>query len=334
MSTSKDFTRTTTSNEVVKAYADSVKGRTFLITGAGKQSLGGETAIALARDASPAQLILPGRSINTIGPVIDEIKAINKNVKVYYVPLDLSDPSSTRSAAEEILNNPEIAKIDVVINCAGVMGAPYTQTAYKDKDGKPLELQFSVNHLGHFLFTSIIFEKVRKAAPGARIVNVTSFGHRFSGVQFDNLGFSAGTKYDTVDAYGQSKTANILMARYLADNIPSEEIATFSVHPGGILETRLARHESDTGFVAQALERIKQMPDVDLDPLQHLKNIPQGASTILVAALDPSIQSQSGAYLDDCQIGTAAEYAQNKENSEKLWKLSEEIVGQKFPVSA
>lgn len=96
------------------------------------------------------------------------------------------------------------------------------------------------------------------------------------------------------------------------------------------------------------------MPDVDLDPLQHLKNIPQGASTILVAALDPSIQceskhdiikqeleeylmfdlAQSGAYLDDCQIGTAAEYAQNKEISEKLWKLSEEIVGQKFPVSA
>ena len=96
------------------------------------------------------------------------------------------------------------------------------------------------------------------------------------------------------------------------------------------------------------------VPDVDIDILQHLKNIPQGASTILVAALDPSIQckskhdimeqeleecltvdlAQSGAYLDDCQIGTAAEYAQNKENSEKLWKLTEEIVGQKFPVSA
>ncbi|KAL1885397.1 hypothetical protein Plec18167_000890 [Paecilomyces lecythidis] len=334
MSAGKAFTWTTTSDEVVKAYADSVKGRTFLVTGAGTQSLGGETAISLARNASPAQLILPGRSLNTLSPVIDEIKAINKNVKVYYVPLDLSDPSSTRRAAEEILNNPEIEKIDVVINCAGVMGTPYIQTAYKDKDGKPLELQFSVNHLGHFLFTSIIFPKVRKAAPGARIVNVTSFGHRFTAVKFDDLGFSAGAKYDTIDAYGQSKTANILMARYLADNIPSKEIASFAVHPGGIMETRLARFESDTGFVQDAIERIQKMPDVNYDVLQQLKNIPQGASTILVAALDPSIEAQSGAYLDDCQIGTAAEYAQNKENSEKLWKLSEEIVGQKFPISA
>ncbi|GAD95129.1 retinol dehydrogenase 13 [Paecilomyces variotii No. 5] len=333
MSAGNSFTWTTTSDEVVKAYADSVKGRTFLVTGAGAQSLGGEAAIALARNASPAQLILPGRSLNTLSPVIDEIKAINKDVKVYYVPLDLGDPSSTRRAAEDILNNPEIEKIDVVINCAGVMGTPYTQTAYKDKDGKPLELQFSVNHLGHFLFTSIIFQKVRKAAPGARIVNVTSSGHNFSGIKFDDLGFSAGAKYDVIDAYGQSKTANILMARYLADNIPSKEIASFAVHPGGILETRLARFQAETGFIQQAVERMKNMPNVDPDPMQHLKTIPQGASTILVAALDPSIEAQSGAYLDDCQIGTAAEYAQNKESSEKLWKLSEEIVGQKFSVS-
>jgi len=173
---------------------------TVLITGASANSIGAETAITLARHGSPAQIILPGRSQSKIDPVIATIKDLNPEVKVKFVPLDLSSPSSVRAAAAQILSDPEVEKIDVLINCAGVMVCPYTAVPeFKDKQGRPLERQFATNHVGHFLFTNLLLEKVRKAAPGARIVNVSSSGHRLGGIRWDDVGFEVRLPMECTD---------------------------------------------------------------------------------------------------------------------------------------
>jgi NAD(P)-dependent dehydrogenase (short-subunit alcohol dehydrogenase family) len=117
------------------------------------------------------------------------MKAINPSVRVIFVAMDLQSPSSVQKAAQEINSNPEIPKIDVLINCAGIMVCPYKATEWKAPDGSPLEAQLGTNHMGHFLLTTLLLDKIQKAAPGARIVNVASSGHRFGGMRFEDPGF-------------------------------------------------------------------------------------------------------------------------------------------------
>ena len=138
-----------------------------LITGPSLGGIGAEAALSIA-DGEPMQLILAGRSEAKIKPVIDQIKAINPKVDVLFVPLDLSDNTSVRRAAEVINNNIEV--LDVLINNAGVMAIKdYT----KSVDG--YEMHFASNHLGHFLLTNLLMSKI-VAAKGI-IVNISSTGY-------------------------------------------------------------------------------------------------------------------------------------------------------------
>lgn len=197
-------------------------------------------------------LILPGRTYSRIEPVINKINSINPTVKTLFIALDLSNPFSVQNAANAILSSPEIEHIDVLINCAGVMIPPYTETAWlAANSGEPLELQLGTNHFGHFLLTKAILPKIRKAAPGARIISVSSSGHRFSDIRYHDPNFGNGDRYDEWTAYGQSKTANILMAVYLSHNIPKEEIASLSLHPGSVassLQLHLTSDLAKEGF--------------------------------------------------------------------------------------
>lgn len=134
-------------------------------------------------------LILPGRSRSRIEPVIKEINAINPSVISVFIEMDLASPSSVQNAAQQILAHPGIDHIDVLINCAGVMVCPYQPTEWRAPNGDSIELMLGTNHMGHFLFTKLLLGKIRKAAPGARIVNVSSSGHRFGDVRYDDPGF-------------------------------------------------------------------------------------------------------------------------------------------------
>jgi NAD(P)-dependent dehydrogenase (short-subunit alcohol dehydrogenase family) len=180
-------------------------------------------------------LILPGRTYSRIEPVIKKINAVNPTVKTMFVELDLSSPVSVQKAANSILNSPEIDRIDVLINCAGIMIPPYTETAWLAAEtGEPIELQLGTNYFGHLLLTKTILPKIKNAAPGARIVAVSSSAHRFGDIQYGDVNFGNGKTYDQWAAYGQSKTANVLMAKYLAHTIPPQEVACFSLHPGSV----------------------------------------------------------------------------------------------------
>ncbi|CAG8922800.1 unnamed protein product [Penicillium salamii] len=244
-----------TGNEVVAEYAEKIKGRVFLITGPSDGGIGAETALCLASQ-SPSTLILAGRNKAKIQPIIDKITQLSPDVKSIFVELDLSSQTWVRSAAAEI--NAQVEHIDVLINNAAIMACPFSQT----EDN--LEIQFGTNFIGPFLFTGLLLPKIRAAGPGARIVNVSSSAHRFEGIRFEDLDFGGGSGYDTWKAYGQSKTALILMAIQIANKIPRKEVSAFSVHPG-ILDYEVTDR----------------------------KTLQQGCSTSLIAALDPSLTGKS-----------------------------------------
>ena len=151
-----------------------------LITGPSDGGIGAETATCLAA-GSPELLVLAGRSLGKIQPVIDRITAINPEVRTKFINLDLNSLASVREAASSI--NANVEKIDVLINNAAVMACPFSKTV------NGIECQFGINHIGHFLLTNLIMPKILAAGPGARIVNLSSSAHRMADVNLDDYNF-------------------------------------------------------------------------------------------------------------------------------------------------
>lgn len=180
------FTSQTRGEDVCEAFPSRIQGRTFLVTGTSANGLGAKFATMLAKH-SPAQIILVSRSKSKVDPVVDEIKSSNSSISVKFVPCELSDQDSVRSAAETILSDSEIEKIDVVVNNAGLMAMLEYQV-----DNRGNEMQLSANHIGHFLLTNLIMPKILAAGAGARIINLTSHGHRIGPFRFNDPKFSDG----------------------------------------------------------------------------------------------------------------------------------------------
>lgn len=197
------FNAQTTGDEVVEAFASSVASKTsqfpclhtlsspflslhftnetlVLITGPSEHGLGAQTALSLAV-GKPRRLILVGRNLTKIQPVIDEINSISSSTEVIFEELDLTNLSSVKKAAKGI--NGKIEKLDILVNNAGVMAVKDYE---KSVDG--IEMQFAANHIGHFLLTNLLMDKIF-AAEGARIVNVSSGGYVSSGVGFEDWNF-------------------------------------------------------------------------------------------------------------------------------------------------
>ncbi|KZF19590.1 short-chain dehydrogenase [Xylona heveae TC161] len=317
----QEFKETTTVDEVADAFAEHIKGKTVLITGINKTGLGGEAARAIARK-QPSLIILAGRTTSKLREVEEEIRALAPSVKTRLLELDLNSQKHVRQAAAEVNKYPE--PIEVLINNAGVMFPPYQLS----DDG--IESTFAIDHIGHFLFTNLIMPRIVAAGPGARIINISSRGHQFSDVFFDDWNFNDGKSYDKMKAYGQAKTANILFSRSLAQKLKRKGILSFSVHPGKILHTELGRFMSKEMLVAWGI--IDKDGNLLETPGMMNKTLAQGAATHLVAGFDPSIVDRSGEYLQDCHIETddISPYAKSEEGAERLWKLSEKLVGQKF----
>jgi NAD(P)-dependent dehydrogenase (short-subunit alcohol dehydrogenase family) len=216
-----------------RIYRHTTNRFTVVITGPSAGGIGAQTAIFIAQ-GKPAELLLLGRSEPKAAPVIEEIKTISPSTTVKFVTIDLASFASIKAAAVEI--NKTVNKIDVLINNAGIMAiADYTLTA----DG--LESQFGSNYIGHFLLTNFLLPKIEAAGVGARIVSLTSHGHKISEMRFNDYNFENGTTYDSWIAYGQSKTAIILWSTYLAEKLAPKGISAFAVHPGQIV-TNLGNH--------------------------------------------------------------------------------------------
>ncbi|WP_100260367.1 SDR family NAD(P)-dependent oxidoreductase [Qipengyuania seohaensis] len=300
-----------------------LSGRTALVTG-GYSGLGQETARAMA--AKGAHIILSGRDATKLSAAADAI-AEQTGAKVDTLKCDLASLDSIRKAAAEA--NERFEKIDLLINNAGVMACDQAKTA----DG--FEMQFGTNHVGHFLLTNLLVPLLEKG-DRPRIVNLSSRGHHIAPVDFDDLHFEK-REYDKWVSYGQSKTANVLFAVGLEKRLGDKGIHAYSLHPGGIM-TNLGRHMSDQDM-ADLMERIRKNAEQSGETPEPFKTIPQGAATTCWAATADELEGNGGLYCENCHVadqddestgGGVRSYAIDPEKADRLWSMSEEMVGESF----
>jgi NAD(P)-dependent dehydrogenase (short-subunit alcohol dehydrogenase family) len=293
-------------------------GRVVLVTGA-SGGLGAEAARALA--GKGASVTLAVRDVGKGREVAESIRASHANADVDVMALDLASPASIRRfAAEYLARRP---KLHVLVNNAGVMACPLARTP------AGWEMQFATNHLGHFLLTGLLVPALRAGAP-ARVVSVSSRGHRLSPVVFDDIHYER-RPYDKWQAYGQSKTANVLFAVELDRRLVSAGVRANALHPGAIM-TDLARHLSQQDIA----DLMARTPGGGL----QFKTVPAGAATTVWAATAPELADRGGLYLEDCQIGVPTEgeeqltgyqrYAVDPVAARRLWAASEAMVGETF----
>jgi NAD(P)-dependent dehydrogenase (short-subunit alcohol dehydrogenase family) len=310
-----------TGDEVVAAFKDSVQGKTIVITGPSKGGIGAETAVSLAK-ASPALLILAGRSESKAAAVISQITEISSDVNVQFINVDLGSQKSVRKAAAEI--NAITTKIDLLINNAAIMACPYAKT----EDG--IESQFGTNHIGHFLLTALLVDKILAAGAGSRIINVSSSAIQGT-IRYDDYNFQDGAAYNPWLGYGQAKISNVVFSRALARKLKSRGIFSFSLHPGSIRSGLQVHMNSAPGGREAAIAKAKAATEKAGNEfvLESEKTLQQGCATTLVAALDPSIEPQSGSYLWNSDVRDEQPWTA-EEDQEKLWALSERLTGVKF----
>jgi len=307
----------TTTDEVLEGI--DLTGKLALVTG-GSSGLGQETARALA--SKGARVVLTARDVPKGEAVAKEIRASTGNRDVEVEELELGSLASIRACGERVLARHP--RLDLLINNAGVMACPLAHTA----DG--FEMQLGTNHLGHFVMTGLLVPALRKAAP-SRIVSVSSRGHHMSPVDFDDPFFER-RAYHKWLSYGQSKTANVLFAVGLERRLGPQGVHANALHPGGII-TELARHmvPEDFEFLRSRAPAGGQF---------HFKTIPAGAATSVFAATAPELEGRGGLYLEDCHVAGINDaenaldgvksYALDPQNAERLWTLSERLVGQQF----
>ncbi|KAJ9655523.1 hypothetical protein H2198_005614 [Neophaeococcomyces mojaviensis] len=309
----------TTSDEAATALSSYIQGRTVIITGVTEGSLGADIARALAPHM-PAILILASRSKEKIMKVVNRIQ-FSSETKVQVLELDLASLASVRAAAEKILD--WTTSVDAIMETAGVMAVPdFTKT----EDG--VEMQFAVNHLGHFLLTNLIMPRLLASQTGGRVVPFTSAGHKQAVLNLEDVNFKNGEYYNKWWAYGSSKGCNILFALGLDQRFGNRGLRSFAVDPGVIVGTGLSRNVEKTEFIELGWLN----PDGSAPAGFIQKSAAQGAATGIVAAFDPALADQKGSVMEGGTVnnGMAAPYALERSNIDKLWELSEELVDQHF----
>ena len=272
-------------------------GKTFVITGA-NTGIGRVTATRLAQAGAEVWLLC--RSRERASEVLEEIER-ETGRPARFAKLDLCDLSSVRECAAEILATE--TPIHGLINNAGMAGRGGVT-----RDG--FELLFGINHLGHFLLTRLLLERILASAP-ARIVNVASKEHgRCKAVDWSAFRSRSRT-LTTLDEYAASKLANILFTRELARRLDGESVTTYALHPG---------------VVASDIWRSVPWPIRPLMKLRMVSN-EEGARTTLLCATAPSLASHSGRYYDRCRERSPSPLALDDELARELWERSSEWVG-------
>jgi NAD(P)-dependent dehydrogenase (short-subunit alcohol dehydrogenase family) len=315
----------TSTTEDVLAGKD-LSGKRVLVTGV-SAGLGVETARALV--AHGAHVVGAARDIAKAERATSAIHAETANGGGFeLVELDLASLASVRACADTL--NADGRPFDAVIANAGVMRTPFGHTA------EGFETQFGTNHLGHFVLVNRIAALI---APGGRLVNVASSGHRYSDVDLDDPNFER-TPYDPMIAYGRSKTANILFAVEFDRRHRTRGVRATAVHPGGI-KTELGRH-MEPDELDKVVAQINAQLAADGQPPFQWKTIPQGAATSVWAAFVAPAENVGGRYCENCQVAQIVEglvnpvspgvrpYALDPKRAKALWARSEEMVGERF----
>ena len=290
------FGRDSTAEEVTSGM--DLTGQTALVTGS-NSGIGYETARVLALRG--AHVMCAARSQEKSEATCESIGGdVSPSV------FDLAEFDTIVSACDAIKSTGR--SIDMLICNAGIMELPELQQV------NGIERQFVVNHLGHFILVNHLLEQVN-AAPQGRIVNVSSGRATAAtpegGIMFDNLSGEDG--YDPLEAYGQSKLANVLFTLELAERLAGTNATANAIRPG-VIPTNLGRHMPRWKVIA--LETVGKI---------FTKTIPQGAATTVYVATAPALSDTSGYFFEDCNPIRAGGYTEDREMAARLWAVSEEL---------
>jgi NAD(P)-dependent dehydrogenase (short-subunit alcohol dehydrogenase family) len=282
-----------------------MEGRTVVITG-GNSGVGMATAVALA--GAGAHTVITARSRQRGEQAVRDIRRASGSDRVDLVVFDLADLSSVRDGASELLDR--YGEIHVLVNNAGLVLSERTVTV----DG--FESTFAINHLGPFLLTQLLTDRLTASAP-ARIVNVASTAHQGArhGLDFDDL--QSTSHYRGMRAYGRSKLANILFTRELARRLASSGVTANALHPGTVA-TGFARDDDARGFLAFGVRLIKPF----------ILTPEKGARTSVYLASSPEVADVTGEYFVKCRPKIPSVAARNDAAAVLLWSVSEELVAQ------
>ena len=284
-----------------------LNNKTIVISGA-TNGIGKAAAIELSKE-NP-KLLFTYRNQSLADELLAEIKDISPNTQVQSVYCDFSDQDSIKKCTNEI--NDLCANIDVLINNAGVVNTSYHET------GEGIENTFAVNHLGYFLFTNLLLQKL-KGHDETRIVNVSSAAHSFvKEMQWEDINFKNNFGQG-LRSYGQSKLANLLFTRYLAIKLSTDNISVNAIHPGGV----------NTSLGSQNKAWYSKPLRLMLRPF--FRSPLKGAESIIYLATKQD-DGVTGEYFVDSKIAKSSTYSKNLEEAHKLWDLSEKLVGQTFDI--
>jgi NAD(P)-dependent dehydrogenase (short-subunit alcohol dehydrogenase family) len=282
-----------------------MQGKTVVITG-GNSGIGLETAEALA--GIGARVIVTARNADKgRAAVAGIVQRLGGHAQVQLVVFDLADLSSVRRGADEILE--QAPRVDVLVNNAGLVLSERHETV----DG--FEATFATNHLGPFLLTNLLLDRLRASAP-SRIVNVASTAHNSArkGIPFDDL--QSTKRYRGMRVYAESKLANILFTLELARRLAGTGVTANSLHPGTV-RTGYGADGDARGLLAFG---IKISQPFFLSPAQ-------GARTSIYLASSPAVEGVTGEYFVKCKPAKPRPWALDAEAAEQLWQVSEELVG-------
>jgi NAD(P)-dependent dehydrogenase (short-subunit alcohol dehydrogenase family) len=318
---SNTFGATSTTDQVLEGV--NLRGKRVLVTGV-SAGLGVETARALASHG--AEVVGAARDLSKAQNATQQVRAqaaIGGSLSI--IQLDLASLASVRRCADGLLTAGK--PFDLIIANAGVMACPKGTTA----DG--FETQFGTNHLGHFVLVNRIASLLKS---GARLVNLSSAGHRYSDVDLEDPNFEH-SQYAEFVAYGRSKTANVLFAVEFDRRHKARGVRATAVHPGAI-ETELGRYM--TAEVRDNLIANINASQPKGAPPFSWKSIPQGAATSVWAACVADAEAVGGRYCEDCHVaeivsttgirGGVQPYALDPKRAQALWQKSEQLVGERF----
>ncbi|MFD4527592.1 oxidoreductase [Streptomyces sp. NPDC058470] len=318
------FDAASTAEDVIKGI--DLTGKVAVVTG-GYSGIGLETTRVLR--SAGAEVVVPARDTDRARAALKEVDGVEVET------MDLLDPASIDAFAECFLASGR--PLHILVNSAGIMATPLM------RDARGYEAQFATNHLGHFQLVARLRPALRRAG-GARVVSVSSWGHRFSPVVFDDPHFER-REYDRWAAYGQSKTANILFAVGLDARAKADGVRAFSLHPGSIVATGLKKYLAEEDLKAVGVLDDDGQPV--LDPERQLKTVEQGAATSVWCATSPLLDSLGGLYCENSDVAPPMSleeghdwtlmnrswkagvlpYAVDPEAADRLWELSERLIG-------
>ena len=315
------FNATSTTNDVINGI--NLTGKIAIITG-GYTGIGLETTKTLA--AAGATVIVPARSIDKAKENLQGIA----NVEI--VEMDLMKPDSIDAFATTFLASGR--PVHLLINNAGIMFVPLRRNSHG------AESQLVTNYLAPFQLTAKLWDALKKAN-GARVINVSSQGHQFAPFNFDDPNFEH-REYETLQAYGQSKTALNLFSLELDNRAKAFGVRAYAVHPGNIWGTELTREAPIE--ILQQFGFYDDKGNIVPEVIASLKTIPQGAATTIWCATSPLLNNIGGVYCEDADIAELATgqefstgvkpYSLNEASAKRLWSLTEELIGITFELGS